>query len=204
MLQWPGEGQNRSGTHITATAGGHPGVGGGELLCGTQPGEPVVHPAHCIHPCHGREAFHRQVLVQETAGTTQKKKKSEVQKKLHHDYKRAPTQPSLQKALVYQEGQGAALVSGEQETGHYRTREGSNNKKLLPLQWVLSWGPLLWWMGQPVSRVQPAFMPAWTERFWERRCTEMLQTLPDSAHFKQSSKAYSWQPFLRTHTAWHR
>lgn len=93
MLQWPGEGQNRSGTHITATAGGHPGVGGGELLCGTQPGEPVVHPAHCIHPCHGREAFHRQVLVQETAGTTQKKKKSEVQKKLHHDYKRAPTQP---------------------------------------------------------------------------------------------------------------
>lgn len=112
-------------------------------------------------------------------------------------------QPSLQKALVYQEGQGAALVSREQETGHYRSRESSNSKKLLPLQWVLSWGPLLWWMGQPVSRAQPVFLPTWTVRLWAGRCTEMLQTLPDSVNFKLSSKTYSWQLFLRTHTTTH-
>lgn len=138
MLQCP----NRSGTHITATAGGHLGVGGGELLCGTHPGEPVVQPAHCIHPRHGREALQRQVLVQEAAGNIQKKI---VKFKSYIIITKAESmQPSLQKALVYQEGQGVALVSEEQENGHYRTRESSNNKKLLPLHWVLHWGPLLW------------------------------------------------------------
>lgn len=41
-------------------------------------------------------------------------------------------QPGLQKALVYQEGQGAALGSGEQGIGHYSTRESRNNKMFSP------------------------------------------------------------------------
>lgn len=38
---------------------------------------------------------------------------------------------------------GADLVSVEQEIVYYRTSEGSNKKKLLPSQCVLSWGSLL-------------------------------------------------------------